>query len=64
MELTLKGEGVDPDIKINPNHEPLDYGHVMSGDKCIETVELQNTSKLGVRYSITLDSSKHDQKCE
>ncbi len=65
MGLILKGEGVDPNIKISFDEGPaFDYGHVMSGDKRIKSMELCNPSKLAVCYSIILDSSKDNQKCK
>ena len=57
IELTLKGEGVNPDIKVNPSGGVIDWGHVMSGDKVCQTLQLVNPSMLTARYNITLDSA-------
>ena len=65
LEFTLKGERVSPDIKVSPDEGTMDYGHVMSGDKCTKVLQLFNPSKLAVKYCLTQASSKIcDQKCE
>lgn len=64
LELVLKGEGVSPTITVTPDDDRMDYGHIMSGDKCTNTLRLDNSSKLALRYQFVLESAKpKGQKC-
>ena len=64
LELTLKGTGVEPCISITPNEQIMDWGHVMSGDKCTKTLQLTNPSKLNVHFQMTMDSARYGKKCK
>ncbi len=63
LELTIKGIGAEAGITFAPNERVMDWGHVMSGDKCTKTLQLTNPSKLNVHCQMTLDSSRNGKKC-
>ena len=64
LELTLRGEGVKPEVTLSLENEEegagggaLDLGHAMAGDCVSKSFTLQNQSALCVMFAVEMEGS-------
>ncbi|XP_071839784.1 cilia- and flagella-associated protein 74-like isoform X2 [Apostichopus japonicus] len=56
LGLVLKGQGLQPAVKVSVNDGVLDLGYVLAGEEHTETFKLENSSTFAIDYKINLDS--------
>ena len=49
-------------MELVPKEGPIDWGHVMSGDVCTQTLQLHNPSQLTVNYKLMLESLEYNSE--
>lgn len=62
LELIITGIGIDPTVELVPKEGLIDWGHVMSGDVCTQTLQLHNPSQLTVKYKLVLECLEYNSK--
>ena len=49
-------------MELVPKEGLIDWGHVMSGDVCTQTLQLHNPSQLTVKYKLVLECLEYNSK--
>jgi len=52
VSVLLKGIGVRPEVKVEPEDRLLNFGNVLLGENCEKTFTVQNVSSFPVSFTL------------